>query len=80
MGAGYYFLRIFLLRRFLLPILRRPLRGRFLCGCGILCSFQVAIPAGLEPATSKVEAWRSIQLSYGTKMVESEGVAPTEAK
>jgi hypothetical protein len=32
----YLFLRILRARRFLLPTFRRPLRGRFLCGCGII--------------------------------------------
>jgi hypothetical protein len=34
-GASFYFLRRFFALRFLLPILRLPLRGLFLCGCGI---------------------------------------------
>jgi hypothetical protein len=32
----------------------------------LLCRFDVAIPAGLEPATRGVEIRYSIQLSYGT--------------
>lgn len=38
---------------------------------------KVATSEGLEPPTSKVEAWRSIQLSYEAIVVREVGFEPT---
>ena len=38
----------------------------------------LACPEGLEPPTPSLEGWCSIQLSYGQRVVPSEGVVGAE--